>query len=123
MHVAYNEKKNIIEKTLEQFCNQFPEKNFGAFALGDIGQGTHDAKNFSPPYLFIKNTNWISGIPKENKKYTAQIRYHGEFLPCRVKVVNKNKTKVFLEKPILVDKGQSCVLYDKDVVLGGGIIS
>jgi len=48
MHVAYNEKKNIIEKTLEQFCNQFPEKNFGAFALGDIGQGTHDSLNSFP---------------------------------------------------------------------------
>ena len=116
--VAKDVKKNIIIVSQGRGL-----KNLGAFALGDIGQWTHDAKNFSPPYLFIKNTNWISGIPKENKKYTAQIRYHGEFLPCRVKVVNKNKTKVFLEKPILVDKGQSCVLYDKDVVLGGGIIS
>ncbi|OGI63899.1 tRNA 2-thiouridine(34) synthase MnmA [Candidatus Nomurabacteria bacterium RIFCSPLOWO2_01_FULL_41_21] len=98
-------------------------KDFGAFALGDKkGQGTHDAKNLSNFYLQIKNVNWIGGLPKEGKGYTAQIRYHGEFLSCQVICGRPSSAKVFFEKSVLVASGQSIVLYDKDVVLGGGIV-
>jgi len=70
----------------------------------------------------LKDTNWIGEIPEKNKNYTAQIRYHGEFLPCRVAVKNKNTAEVTFNKPVLVDAGQSCVIYDKNVCLGGGVI-
>ncbi len=118
-------KKNILIVSQEKNL-----KNFSAFALGDIGQGTHDAENFSNFSLNLINVNWISGIPKENKilarsfgGYTAQIRYHGEFLPCKVRLTGKLfEAEVIFEKPILVASGQSCVLYDKDVCLGGGIV-
>jgi tRNA-specific 2-thiouridylase len=70
----------------------------------------------------IENSNWISEIPKENKKYTAQIRYHGEFLPCRIKFITKFETSVIFEKPVLVASGQSCVFYDQDICLGGGVV-
>ncbi|MES2023694.1 MAG: phenylalanine--tRNA ligase subunit beta [Patescibacteria group bacterium] len=51
INVAYGDKKNITELSLEDFCKKFGVENFGAFALGDIGQGTHDALN-SPPQIF-----------------------------------------------------------------------
>ena len=70
----------------------------------------------------IKNTNWIAKIPEVNKNYTAQIRYHGEFLPCRIKITGKTKAEVLFQKPVLVASGQSCVIYDKDVCLGGGVV-
>jgi len=35
---------------------------------------------------------------------------------------NKEKIEVFFKKPILVAAGQSCVFYDKDICLGGGVI-
>jgi phenylalanyl-tRNA synthetase beta chain len=47
MHVAYGDKKEIKEMSLEEFCKSAPIKNSGVFALGVIGQGTHDAMNFS----------------------------------------------------------------------------
>ncbi len=65
----------------------------------------------------VTNVNWISGIPVENKKYTAQIRYHGEQLPCKVKGPN-----IIFNKPILVSPGQSIVVYDKDLCIGGGVV-
>lgn len=76
-------------------------------------------KNFSK---FLKDTNWII-IPTENKKYTAQIRYHGELLNCHIfgSRTSKNVEVVF-EKEIMVDKGQSVVIYDGDICLGGGIL-
>ena len=72
--------------------------------------------------LCLKDVNWISEIPKQNKNYTVQIRYHSEFLPCKIKLINKIKAKIIFEKPILVASGQSCVVYDRDVCLGGGIV-
>ena len=77
----------------------------------------------------IESCNWISEIPKENKTYTAQIRYHGEFLPCRVKIFPHNKAEVTLQKlasglpaKALAAAGQSCVVYEGNVCVGGGVI-
>ena len=74
--------------------------------------------------LNLENVNWISGVPKEDKTYQAQIRYHGELLSCRVKYEGPEQRRVNLvfTKPILIASGQSCVIYDKDVCLGGGIV-
>ncbi len=72
--------------------------------------------------ITIANTNWISEIPKENKKYTAQTRYHGEILLCGIKMLSKNTAEVIFDKPVLVASGQSIVVYDKDVCLGGGVV-
>src|SRR3972149_1177200 len=68
----------------------------------------------------IENTNWINENPKANKEYTAQIRYHGEFLPCKVKIISKTKAEILFSKAVLVASGQSCVVYDRRVCLGGG---
>ena len=73
--------------------------------------------------LDIEKTNWISKLPEANKNYTAQIRYHGEFLLCKVKITGETRAEVFFNKPILVASGQSCVIYYKDVCLGGGVIT
>lgn len=70
----------------------------------------------------LEKTNWINKIPDESTKYTAQIRYHGEFLSCRVTIPETGKATVTFSKPILVASGQSIVLYDKDVCLGGGVV-
>jgi len=70
----------------------------------------------------IKNTNWINKIPEPNKNYTAQIRYHSEFLPCKIRCSTSDVEQVIFKKPILVASGQSCVIYDKNICLGGGIV-
>ncbi|MDP9249304.1 MAG: tRNA 2-thiouridine(34) synthase MnmA [bacterium] len=77
----------------------------------------------------IHHANWISGLPKPDKKYTAQIRYHGEFLSCRVKIFSHNKAEVVFQAPAsgssakaLAAAGQSLVIYDRDICLGGGVV-
>ncbi len=70
----------------------------------------------------IKNTNWISQIPKSKKTYTAQIRYHGEFLPCYIICGRQTSAEVVFSKPILVASGQSIVVYNGHVCLGGGVV-
>ncbi len=69
----------------------------------------------------IQNTNWISVIPAPDTNYTAQIRYHGELLPCKIEV-GKKESKVTFTKGVMVAAGQSIVLYDKDICLGGGVV-
>jgi tRNA U34 2-thiouridine synthase MnmA/TrmU len=110
-------KKNILVVSQENNL-----KNFPAFALGAIRQWTHGSLNSSNYFLEIYNTNWISEIPHSKKTYTAQIRYHGEFLPCKIKIINKTKSEIIFKKPVLVASGQSCVIYDKNICLGGGVV-
>jgi len=76
-------------------------------------------------YLNLKDTNWISGVPKPNKTYTAQIRYHGKLLPCKIKAEGperSRRTQIIFKKPVLVASGQSCVIYSGDICLGGGVV-
>ncbi len=70
----------------------------------------------------LKNCNWVSEFPKPDKTYTAQIRYHGELLSCKVRRARLNLAQVVFKKPVLVAPGQSCVVYDGDVCLGGGVV-
>ncbi len=54
-----------------------------------------------------------------DKKYTAQIRYHGELKPCFVQ-----GDKVLFDDPdFSLSAGQSVVIYDGEVCVGGGILS
>ncbi len=70
----------------------------------------------------LTNTNWISKIPKEDKNYMAQIRYHGEFLSCKVVRQDLTTVEVVFDKPIMVAPGQSVVVYDNDICVGGGVV-
>lgn len=56
------------------------------------------------------------------KKYTAQVRYHGEYLDCEIKSFKNKEMQIVLNPNTLVDKGQSIVIYDGDVCLGGGVV-
>ena len=94
--------------------------NFSAFL--HPADGTFRSKNSGLFSLALQEINWISEIPKENKQYTAQIRYHGEFLPCTIKCGRRGLAQVVFKKSVMVAGGQSCVIYDKDVCLGGGVI-
>ena len=109
-------KKNIL--IVSQDKNSF-KKGLGSAAAR--ARGIFQQKNIRALFessfcLSLKNTNWII-TPKLDKKYTAQVRYHGELLSCYVK-----KNQIIFEKPTLVDAGQSVVVYDGDICLGGGVV-
>ena len=50
---------------------------------------------FNNEYI-IDNVNYLGEV-KDKKTYTAQIRYHGEFLPCQVKILDKDKIEVIFK--------------------------
>ncbi len=90
-----------------------------------VSQDKKNSKLNNKKEIELIDTNWISESLEINKNYTAQIRYHGEFLNCKLSKMPfdiKQMTVIF-EKPVLVAGGQSIVLYDKNIVLGGGIVA
>src|SRR5258708_7345839 len=78
-------------------------------------EGLSSAGGLSFTDLRIEDANWISVMPAADKKYTAQVRYHGELLSCKIRVEDQKRSRraeVVFEKPILAASGQSMVIYD-----------
>lgn len=81
-------------------------------------------------YLYSKgliavSLNWVSieNLDKE-MNVQAKMRASGKSIDC--KISNKDNSSVevlFDEEQMSIQPGQSIVFYDKDIVIGGGIIS
>ncbi len=83
---------------------------------------TFSAVNNSTTIIALTHTNWISEVPVEGFQYSAQIRYHGEYLQCTVKITDETSAIVIFENPVLISFGQSVVVYKDMVCMGGGIV-
>ncbi len=74
----------------------------------------------------IENVSWIKGeFPDSNKKYSARIRYREDLKPCILSEVHSRTKKariIFDEPEESIASGQSLVLYDGEICLGGGVI-
>lgn len=68
--------------------------------------------------------NWISGsAPEDGYHCKAKIRYRQSEQPCRVYTLSGGRVKIiFDEAQRAITPGQALVVYDEDVVLGGGVI-
>lgn len=65
----------------------------------------------------IGSVNWIAETPQAGRGYSARVRHLGARLPCLF-----DADKITFAEPLAAASGQSLVLYDGDVCLGGGII-
>jgi tRNA-specific 2-thiouridylase len=74
--------------------------------------------------LIAKKVNWLSGSnTKKPFKCEAVIRYGHKAVKCLVSIKNEREYFVEFNKPQrAITSGQSVVFYDKERVLGGGII-
>jgi len=73
--------------------------------------------------IFIDEINWISGEePNLNKKYQARIRYRQKLESCKISKEEGGIKIIFDNFQIAVSKGQSLVIYDGEICLGGGVI-
>lgn len=70
----------------------------------------------------VTNVNLL--VDKLPNKCLGKIRYKSQLSPCTVEIIDKNNMKVIFDEPVKsVTPGQSLVLYDNDLLLGGGIIT
>ena len=73
--------------------------------------------------LTAAGVNWIEGPPRPGRPVTAQIRHHHAPAPARVRPLDGAALRLEFDEPQpAVAPGQAVVLYDGDVVLGGGWI-
>lgn len=76
--------------------------------------------------LIADDVNWISieGLAEgESKRVTGKVRYKQNDSPATVTGLADGRIKVVFDEPQrAITKGQAVVLYDRDVVVGGGTI-
>lgn len=74
--------------------------------------------------LDVLNFNWIAcDAPKSKMRAHARIRYRHKESPAEIIPTGENSVHIIFDEPQrAVTSGQSAVLYDGDVVIGGGYI-
>lgn len=72
----------------------------------------------------ITNLNWVmNSEPNLGKKYQARIRYRQPLEACQLEKISRSKFLIkFVNPQKAPTPGQSVVIYDKEVCVGGGII-
>ena len=67
--------------------------------------------------------SWISNPPSTGHDYAAKTRYRQTDAPCRVARIDQTSSTLQFEQPQwAVTPGQSVVIYNQEICLGGGII-
>jgi len=82
----------------------------------------HDHPLLLQPTLRAKDCSWILGELPAEGRYTAKTRYRQQDAACTLRHVDGGVELDFDAAQWAVTPGQSMVLYQGDVCLGGGII-
>lgn len=85
----------------------------------------HDHPDLLTRHLDAIEMHWISGqAPDTKRNYAAKTRYRQADAVCRITALSgDNASLTFDEAQWAVTPGQSVVVYDGEVCLGGGIIT
>lgn len=85
---------------------------------------TEKPRQTADTMLKLQNVHWISEAPAEQSILFAQARYRQT--PFKTKIVQVSSDRATLQPVESIEgtgSGQSCVLYDGDTCVGGGIIA
>lgn len=84
----------------------------------------HDHPWLQSASLQAIDTSWVSGAPPDEGDFFAKTRYRQADAACLIRDTNINQFCLqFTEPQWAVTPGQSAVLYDGEICLGGGIIN
>lgn len=84
----------------------------------------HDHPWLLSSTLDADDASWVAGEPPPAGAYAAKTRYRQADAACRLEQVDDERFGLaFPEAQWAVTPGQSAVLYDGDVCLGGGVIA
>src|SRR3569832_707361 len=88
-----------------------------------VAQG-HDHPWLLSDTLGADQASWIAGHPPASQALSAKTRYRQADVACSYRATGMNTFALHFSMPQwAVTPGQSAVLYDGDVCLGGGLIS
>ncbi len=110
--------KNFRDKPLFVISKDVSKNTITVKAKNEV------VKPYVDKQITLSETNWILGKdPDVKKKYLGRPRYRAELVSCKLKKNKRRKYIVSLcERDDTIAPGQSFVLYDKEVCLGGGVI-
>jgi len=112
----------ITTKSVDDTPYYVVDKNINTNTI-TVSHKEKDGLTNSKTEIFLENINWISKKhPILNKEYTARVRYRQTLQYCKLSF-NNNDVVVIFKNPQIANPGQSVVIYDKQVCLGGGIIA
>jgi len=83
----------------------------------------HDHPWLLSSALEADDVSWIAGAPPAPGAYAAKTRYRQADAPCSLVEADDGFRLEFEEPQWAVTPGQSAVLYDGEVCLGGGVIA
>ncbi|MER0217213.1 MAG: tRNA 2-thiouridine(34) synthase MnmA [Nitrosomonas sp.] len=85
----------------------------------------HDHPDLLRPSLKATDLTWISGKqPHCNWVYAAKTRYRQIDAPCAITELSQNHCQIdFAQQQWAITPGQSVVIYESRVCLGGGVIT
>ncbi|MCA1978731.1 MAG: tRNA 2-thiouridine(34) synthase MnmA [Thiobacillus sp.] len=85
----------------------------------------HDHPLLQRTSLTAHQLSWIAGVaPDPERAYTAKTRYRQQDAACHITTLYDDTLELVFDAPQwAVTPGQSVVLYDGEVCLGGGIIA
>ena len=84
----------------------------------------HDHPSLLARSLSATRLTWVAGnSPVRDGVYTGKTRYRQADVPCRIREIDSDRCVIDFDSPQwAITPGQSVVLYDGDICLGGGII-
>jgi tRNA-specific 2-thiouridylase len=84
----------------------------------------HDHPWLQSSALVADDASWIGGTPPPPGRYTAKIRYRQDDAPCTLERFEPGRIGLSFDRPQwAVAPGQSAVIYDGELCLGGGVIA
>lgn len=99
-------------------------------AAKDVGENVlyvvqgHDHPALLRERVVAADLNWIAGrTPHVHWVYTAKPRYRADDMPCEIDQISDTRADIVFAQPQwALTPGQSVVVYESTVCLGGGII-
>jgi tRNA-specific 2-thiouridylase len=123
------QRKGIGLGGLKSYQNEDGSSDAWYVARKDIANNTlyvvqgHDHPWLLSSTLVAGQASWISGVAPQAGALSAKTRYRQADVACNISPADMERFSLdFAEPQWAVTPGQSAVLYDGDVCLGGGII-
>jgi tRNA-specific 2-thiouridylase len=81
------------------------------------------ARDLAARGALLERVRFLADSGRATRRVTARVRHRGAEFPATVSSLGDGTARVDFDEPVrAVTPGQSCVFYDGDAVVGGGVI-